>query len=196
MVAPFFIFVIMNKTLVTFLLAITCIGCFAQKPLSYSIVIDKKGADAQTLYDLTRNWFAQTYHNSEAVLQDQNSGKELTGRGTAILEISKLTYSGMSGYIDYLIDVQFKDGRLKFSMNSFNHRPEKKVMYDNAMGAVLDSLPEDLKTLGGRFEKSSYRMYYRHFYEYAKPVCDNTFIKLSQSLKEFIEKREATKDDW
>ena len=178
------------------ILLVVFLNSYAQKPLSYSIIISKEGADATTLYDLTRNWFAQTYHNSEAVLQDQNPGKELTGRGSAILNISKLTYSGMSGYIDYLIDVQFKDGRLKFSMDGFKHRPEKKVMYDNAMGTILDSIPDDLSSLGGRFEKASFRMYYKNFYKYARPVCDNYFEKLSQSLKEFINRRIDMKDDW
>jgi hypothetical protein len=74
------------KKIFLLMFAFCCIGAFPQQPLEYSVIIQKEGADAQTLYDLTRNWFAQTYRDSKAVLQDQNPGKELTGHG-------KITFS-------------------------------------------------------------------------------------------------------
>lgn len=177
------------------LLAFVCMSGYAQKPLSYSTIIQKEGASAQDLYDLTRQWFAEYYHDSKSVLQNQNPGKELSGRAATRLEIKTLTYSGMSGYINYMIDVQFREGRLKLTLDQFSHDPIKEVKYNNHMGTVLDSLPEDLKSLGGDFEKSSFRMYYKHFYKYARPVCDDAFNNVSKSLKKFIETREAKKDD-
>ena len=184
------------KKIFLFLLIFIAVSGYAQKPLSFSLVIQKEGIDAQTLYDLTRNWFAQSYGDSKAVLQDQNPGKELTGRGSETFSIPKITYSGMDGYIDYIIDIQFKDGRMKLTLNNFVHKPTRKVKYDNEMGVVIDSLPDNLETLGGKFGKSSHRMYYKTFHKYAKPVCDIVFKNISNSLQEFINNRESTKDDW
>ncbi|MDU2330027.1 MAG: DUF4468 domain-containing protein [Prevotella bivia] len=179
------------------MMAFVAIACSAQKPLELTEVVKAEGLTAQQLYEISKNWFARTYVDSKAVMRDDNPGKELTGKGKTKLEITTLAYSGMSGYINYTIDIQFREGRLKFTMNSFYHEPTKKVMYDNDMGAVLDSLPDNLKSLGGRFEKSSYRTYYKGFHKRALPVCKEAFDKLVTSLKQFVDKREVeTKDEW
>lgn len=187
----------MKKVLLTLMLLVSTMTCFAQKPLELSEVIKADGLTAQQLYDISKNWFARTYVDSKAVMRDDNPGKELTGKGKTKLEITALAYSGMSGYINYTIDIQFREGRLKFTMNNFYHEPTKKVMYNNDMGAVLDSLPNDLKSLGGRFEKSSYRTSYKGFHKRALPVCKEAFDKLVTNLKQFVDKREVeSKEDW
>lgn len=188
---------LIKKVLILLVLLLGTIVSYAQKPLELSEVIKADGLTAQQLYEISKNWMARTYVDSKAVMRDDNPGKELTGKGKTKLVINNIAYSGMSGYINYTIDIQFREGRLKFTMNSFYHEPTKKVMYDNDMGAVLDSLPDDLKSLGGRFEKSSYRTYYKGFHKRALPVCKEAFDKLVTSLKQFVDKREVeTKDDW
>lgn len=187
----------MKRFKLLLMMAFVAIACSAQKPLELTEVVKAEGLTAQQLYEISKNWFARTYVDSKAVMRDDNPGKELTGKGKTKLEITALAYSGMSGYINYTIDIQFREGRLKFTMNNFYHEPTKKVMYDNDMGAVLDSLPDDLKSLGGRFEKSSYRTSYKGFYKRALPVCKEAFDKLVTSLKQFVDKREVeTKDEW
>ena len=109
----------MKKVLFTLMLLVSTMTCFAQKPLELSEVIKADGLTAQQLYDISKNWFARTYVDSKAVMRDDNPGKELTGKGKTKLEITALAYSGMSGYINYTIDIQFREGRLKFTMNNF-----------------------------------------------------------------------------
>lgn len=187
----------MKKVLILLVLLMGAVVSYAQKPLELSEVINAEGLTAQQLYEISKNWMARTYVDSKAVMRDDNPGKELTGKGKTKLEITTLVYSGMSGYINYTIDIQFREGRLKFTMNSFYHEPTKKVMYDNDMGVVLDSLPDDLKSLGGHFEKSSFRMNYKAFHKRALPVCKKAFSDLVASLKSFVDKREVeTKEDW
>lgn len=187
----------MKRTKTILMMLFITLFCNAQKPLEYSSVIKADGLTAQQLYEITRNWFARAYVDSKAVMRDDNPGKELTGKGKTKLDINNIAYSGMSGYINYTVDVQFKDGRLKFTMNGFNHEPLKKVSYDNDMGVVLDTLPDDLKSLGGRFDKSSYRMYYKAFHKKALPTCKEAYDKLIESLRQFVDKREIEqKEDW
>ena len=181
------------KKIFLLMFAFCCIGAFPQQPLEYSVIIQKEGDDAQTLYDLTRNWFAQTYRDSKSVLQDQNPGKELTGHGKITFS-TNVIYSSIQGFIKYLIDVQFKDGRLRFEMKNFTHEPLKDALYNNNMGILVDSLPKNLKDIG--IEGSNRKASYKYFYKHGKTLCEKQFIQLSNSLKEFIEKREASNDDW
>lgn len=175
------------------LLSLICVHSIAQAPLSYSQVIQQEGVDAQTLYDLTRNWFAQSYVNSKAVLQDQNSGKELTGHGSIVFE-TNMQYSSIEGYIEYLIDIQFKDGRMRIEMGHFKHVPEKKVAFDNQMGILVKELPDDLNDIG--IKGAQRKMCYKYFYKHALPLCQEKFNNIVESLKLFIEKREAQNEDW
>lgn len=187
----------MKKVLILLVLLMGAVVSYAQKPLELSEVIKAEGLTAQQLYEISKNWMARTYVDSKAVMRDDNPGKELTGKGKTKLVINNITYTGMSGYIDYTIDLQFREGRLKITLNNFLHEPTKEVMYDNKMGAVLDSLPDDLKSLGGRFEKSTFRMYYKAFHKRALPICKDVFSDLVTSLKSFVDKREVeTKDEW
>lgn len=183
------------KRIIVLLLCICFTLCgYAQKPLMFSVVIRKDGADAQTLYDLTRNWFAQTYRDSKAVLQDQNSGKELTGHGSISFSNNNLKYSSINGYIKYLIDIQFKDGRLRFEMSNFTHEPLENAIFNNHMGLLVDSLPEDLKDIG--IEGANRKACYKYYYKNGKPLCEKEFNDLSSDLKSFIEKRDAVKEEW
>ena len=62
------------------------------------------------------------------------------------------------------------------------------------MGILVDSLPKNLKDIG--IEGSNRKASYKYFYKHGKTLCEKQFIQLSNSLKEFIEKREASNDDW
>lgn len=108
-----------EKVLFTLMLLVSTMTCFAQKPLELSEVIKADGLTAQQLYEISKNWFARTYVDSKDVMRDDNPGKELTGKGMTKLEINNLTYTGMSGYIGYTIDLQFREGRLKLTLSHF-----------------------------------------------------------------------------
>ena len=183
----------MKKVLLTLMLFVGTITCSAQKPLSYTKVVQKEGMTAQQLYEASKNWFARTYVDSKAVMRDATPGKELTGKGKLVFP-TNMIYSSIQGYIGYLIDIQFKDGRLKFTMSDFRHDPSHEAKYDNHMGILVDSLPKDLKEIGieGMSRKASYKYYFKH----GVPLCEKQFNELSKSLEEFIEKREETKDEW
>lgn len=183
----------MKKELFSLMLLVSTIAGYAQKPISFSKVIQKEGMTAQQLYEASKNWFARTYVDSKVVMRDDNPGKELTGKGKLVFS-TNIMYSSIQGYIGYLIDIQFKDGRLKFTMSDFRHDPSHEAKYDNHMGVLVDSLPKDLKNIGieGMNRKASYKYYFKN----GVPLCEKRFNELSKSLEEFINKREETKDDW
>ena len=184
----------MKKIVLLLALCATVFTGFAQKPLEFSTVIRQDSLNAQALYDITRNWFARTYTNNKAVVRDENPGKQITGKGS-IPFTGSMMYSSIDGHIGYLIDIQFRDGRLKFTMSNFTHEAARSAAYDNNMGILVDSLPSDLKTIGvtGANRKASYKYYFKN----GTPLCKSMFDDLVASLKNFLEKRETeTKEDW
>ena len=68
----------MKKFILSFIIACFATIGFAQKPLSFSTVIYEEGIDAQSLFDLTKNWMAQTFKDSNFFFEQ--SGDEITGR--------------------------------------------------------------------------------------------------------------------
>jgi hypothetical protein len=183
----------MKKFILTCAMIACSLVATAQKPLSFTTIIQADGVSAQTLYDLTKSWFVKTYIDSRSVLKNENPGKELTGTGSLVMDVGMM-YLSIKGYINYLIDVQFKDGRLKFTMNDFRHKPDHEALFNNNMGILVDSLPKDLKTIG--IEGVTRKSCYKYFFKNGTPLCEKQFKRLSESLKAFIEKREDTKDDW
>lgn len=184
----------MKKVFLT--LAIICLTnyCFAQKPLEFSMVIKQDSLSAQELYEAAKNWFAETYVNNKTVVRDENPGKQITGKGSIPFSCNMM-YSSINGFIEYLIDIQFRDGRLKLTTRNFSHVADHKAAFDNNMGTLVDELPSDLKNIGisGANRKSSYKYYFKH----GKPLCEKTFNDIALSLKEFMAKRRVeAKEDW
>lgn len=186
------------RKLIVLIALLVSVTCFGQKPLTYSVVIQQDSTSAQKLYEMSKSWFAKEYVNSQKVLQNDNPGKEISGKARIELTITSLKYAGLSGYISYFIDLEFRDNRLKVTMTDFCHDPTRSVMYDNQMGVVLDSLPDDLKTLGGKFEKGFHRTFYKSFWEKAKPLCALEFHDVTKSLSDFLKakRNDEKKDNW
>lgn len=164
---------------------------YAQKPLSFSTVIYEDSVDAQTLYKLTKNWMAQTFDGSNSFLEQ--SGQEITGKGKLTFP-TNMQYSSIKGHIEYSVNVQFKDGKLKFTMGSFSHIPEIVAYFNNDMGILVDSLPKKLEDMGitGMNRKACYKYYFKH----GVPLCKSEFEKLSANLKLFLDNRASNKENW
>lgn len=181
----------MKKVVISLIFVCCALASFAQKPLSFSTVIYEEGVDAKTLFDLTKNWMAQTFKDSNFFFEQ--SGDEITGRGRMAFS-TNMQYSSIKGHIEYSVNVQFRDGRLKFTMGSFTHKPEIVAYFNNDMGILVDSLPKKLDDMGitGVNRKACYKYYFKR----GTPLCKTEFDNLSANLKMFIDNRNSTKEDW
>lgn len=181
----------MKKFVITLFIACFTMTGFAQKPLSFSTVIYEEGVDAQTLYNFTKNWMVQTFKDTNSFLEQ--AGEEITGRGRITFS-TNMQYSSIKGFIDYSVNVQFKDGRMKFTMGSFTHKPEIVAYFNNDMGILMDSLPKKLEDMGitGVNRKACYKYYFKR----GTPLCKTEFDNLSANLKMFIDNRNSNKEDW
>lgn len=139
---------IMKKLILSLIIACLATVGFAQKPLSFSTVIHAEGVKAETLYDLTKNWMAQTFKESNTFFEQP--GEEITGRGKLSFS-TNMQYSSIKGHIEYSVNVQFKEGKLKFTMGSFTHKPEIVAFFNNDMGILVDSLPKKIRKYGNNW---------------------------------------------
>jgi len=85
----------MKRIILSLILACFAMTGFAQKPLSFSTVIYEEGIDAKKLFDLTKNWMAQTFRDSNSFLEQ--SGEEITGRGRMTFS-TNMQYSSIKGH--------------------------------------------------------------------------------------------------
>ena len=180
------------KKLLAILFYVCCANFgFAQKPLSYSTVIVEDGVDAKTLYDLTNNWMAQNFKDANTFYQ--KPCEEITGKGKMTFS-TNMQYSSIKGFIEYSVNVQFKDGKLKFTVGNFTHIPEIIALFNNEMGILVDSLPKKLEDIGitGVNRKACYKYYFKR----GTPLCKTEFEQLATNLKMFIDNRNALKEDW
>ena len=181
----------MKKYILSLTIACLAYVCFAQKPLSFSTVIYKEGVDAKTLYDLTNNWMAQTFKDANTFLQKPD--EEIIGKGKITLS-TNMQYSSIKGFIEYSVNVQFKDGKLKLTVGNFTHIPEIIAYFNNDMGILVDSLPKKLEDIGitGVNRKACYKYYFKR----GTPLCKAEFNQLATNLKSFIDNRNSNKEDW
>ena len=182
---------IMKKLIISLIISCFAMVGFAQQPLSFSTIIHVEGINAQTLYDLTKNWMAQTFKESNTFFEQPV--EEITGRGKMSFS-TNMQYSSIKGHIEYSVNVQVKEGKLKFTMGSFIHTPEIVAYFNNDMGLLVDSLPKKLEDIGitGANRKACYKYYFKR----ATPLCKTEFDKLSANLKSFMENRSSNKEDW
>ena len=175
---------------VTMLVALTAA---AQKPLELSAVIKQESMDANALYEATRSWFVESFNDSKSVIQNENPGKQITGKGTMPFT-ANMMYSSINGFIEFLIDVQFRDGRLKLTMRNFDHKADHKAMFDNNMGILVDELPKNLSDLGlSGQQKTCYKYYHKN----GKPECEGTFNKIVESLTKYVAERKVqAEEEW
>ena len=183
----------MKRLVILAAMALVVSAAMAQKPFELSTVIRQDSMDAQALYEATRNWFVESFKDSKAVIKDENPGKQITGKGTMPFTAS-FAYMSINGFIEFLIDAQFRDGRLKLTMRNFDHRADHRAAFDNNMGILVDSLPKNLEDIGVKgSRKASYKYYYKH----GKPECEESFGKIVKSITEFLANRKAQEEeDW
>ena len=188
----------MKKVLIVMLMALMSSMVMAQdEVLSYSEVIQVEGASAMDLYKNARNWMARTYGSSKEVIEYDQAGEEITGNGLIPFTVGNITWAFISGRIRYVVNMKFRDGRYKVTVDNFRHEstdarfPETKsayLLYRASSEKEIDSWTK------GAFEKKSFRKLYKEVYKRALPLCEAEAKKIIEGVKSSsIQKVE---DDW
>lgn len=142
--------------------------------------------------------------NRQQVLREtmyaDNSGSITISDISSLAEAyaQNMTWSFTSGQIRYVVNMKFRDGRYKVTVENFRHEsmdlkfPKTKsagLLYKAVNEAEIDGWTK------GPFEKKSFRRLYKEVYKRAMPLCEAEAKKIFEGLKSFSETKKE-EDDW
>lgn len=116
----------MKKIVVFSLFVSLAFYCFAQeesKPLSFFKVVQTEGKSTEQVYNSVRTWFALSTKDANKVLaMDDKSSGSLVGNVNVDYSYGKMNYAAYDGIIDFVIQVNIRDGRFRIEIKNFNYR--------------------------------------------------------------------------
>lgn len=158
--------------------------------ISYTeVVFVDSLSNKQELYSRAREWFAKAYKSSTNVIQmeDKESGK-IVGKALMQVYAKALGTNHPSGYINYTISVDMKDGRYKYEVTNFYHtgQPGSNTVDYGACEKMINS------------NDKSYGVSLRKGYNYWLTQMDDNIKDLIIDLKVAMatKAKNVNKDDW
>lgn len=130
----------MKKTLLVLVIIIFCkIPAFSEGVLTYSSVIKIDSVDAKTLYQASKQWFVMNFPSAKKVIQsDDPNLNSITGRGVREYSMNKFTYMVYDGYLEYTLQIQARDGRIKVDITNITHANLPGKARECSLGLILD----------------------------------------------------------
>lgn len=97
----------------------------AQKPITYTEVVQVDSVSQDDLYNRARLWFTTTYNSANDVLQmDSREDGQIIGKAVMAYSSAIFMSSGTTkGNIRYTVKIFVKDGRYKYEITNFIHEP-------------------------------------------------------------------------
>lgn len=145
--------------------------------VEYVEVVDVPGVDANQLYKRAEKWFGEFYTNAGSVIKEKEAGKKIFGKHRINLHAYEKGTEVHKGFVNYYIEIGFKDGRYRYKIDEFFKVDGVKVFINE----WIDSDAPHQETLNA----------------YLKQV--NDFVgELTTSLKDTLGKplEEEGSDDW
>lgn len=180
---------------ILFFIAMTM--CFmtanSQERLSYSQVITKEGKTAKDLYELSKNWMLTYYRSAKDVMQyDDAEHFTINGRGKSVYGCQNIAYGRTSGFFDYNLKVECRDGRLKISITDIEHRAGFDGNF--SIGIIYqgteDNIGDVLKDV-----KYSNKAMAKYVHKRAFEQMPGVFADIVKSLTSYIDKGAKENDD-
>lgn len=184
---------------VLMMVLLTGVDMMAQKPFSYSEVIQVEGKSAKELYKEVKKWFAITFVSAQDVIQYDDADNEITGKAVFEYDSNSLTWAASNGIVRYVVTVQMKDGRIKMTIENFiheSHHPKWGKEWSNGIVYEKPLSDDELKAIGqGGLRKKQYRA----IDERVRPLVLNQITVLTISLKQYLANNannKAEEDNW
>ncbi|MDR4892231.1 MULTISPECIES: DUF4468 domain-containing protein [unclassified Chryseobacterium] len=172
------------------ILIFAMIANLSGQELKYEEVVSVDPAISKVeLYNRARTWVANNFKSEkDAVVIDDKDTGEVTGNGTIRYdpEVFYLGYSCAKGYINYKINLYVKDGRYKYSINSFNHEGTPCGIDGKGVITSYGLITMDKKSENG--PKAGWNE--------IKDLINVTVPKVINSLKEAMNKKHESSKDW
>jgi len=131
----------MKKALLVLIIIICCkIPAYSQGALTYSSIIKIDSVDAKTLYQASKQWFVMNFPSPKKVIQsDDPSVNSITGKGAKEYSMNKFAYMAYDGFIEYTVQIQSRDGRIKVEITNITHTNLPGNAKQCSLGLILDN---------------------------------------------------------
>ncbi len=172
----------MKKSLFILILLVPLFS-LAQKPMSFSDVVETDEVSSDVLFTRANLWFVDNFKNADKVIQFKD-------KSTGIIKAKPvIAYHGADEYykgtINYLITLQFKDGRFKYTIEDFFHTGQ-----NINIGTITTHEEAKFKAFGSSKARRNTE------WENLQKVVKNEADFIITSLKEEMRKSVKTDDDW
>jgi len=141
----------MKKIVIILLFIIVCnYPAKSQGAQSYSQIIQIDSLDATALYQASKKWFILSFPSPRKVIQDDDpSMKIISGRGTIEYNIDAISPYG--GYLEYTVQIQARDGRIKIEVTNITHTNLPGKAASCSLGLILNTDKQFTEGLNSSF---------------------------------------------
>jgi hypothetical protein len=186
----------MKKISTILIVLLATVSALAQEPLEYSEVIQAEGRSAEQIYETLQRWVATSWKFPSAAKRYQADNKEIIIDGIFGFESKSFSTTAYSGDVEYNVDIQVREGRLKATMSNFRHtRVRSKV---KPLGTVYkEDLTKEQYKEGGHGDifttRSVYNGVMKSIREKAEKEWEKIKLGIKAGLVSSVQKEEA---DW
>lgn len=164
------------------------------EPLTFSKVIqDEHNANKADLYTIMRGFITMYFKNSQKVIQmDDREAGVIICKGTSIFDAPGLMLSSYSGWLDFTIKIQTRDGRVKIDVSNFFHHNKPGNAEKSNLGLLTTSEIYTDKGLSKKYHNKVWGM----LKEKAASVSDDIFNEAEVAIKKGDKESSSGEDNW
>lgn len=177
----------MKKLIVFLLIIVAQCAAFAQGAQTYSAVIKIDSLNAENLYQTSKQWILLNYRSPRNVIQDDNpSMNTITGKGSIKYSRGGLSYLAYEGFVNYIIQIQARDGRIKVDVTNITHENLPGNASNCSLGLITDEEKQFTKGLSKGYHNNVANDIKKKMEIYSNDLFARieTFIKNNKSKKE------------
>lgn len=180
----------MRKFILLFVALVASIGMRAGeigRPLEVDTIIQMPNVTADQIYAGAKTWLATAVVDSKSVIRlDDPVNHHLIGKSNLSFKVDNMMYKSLTGHIDFVLDVQAREGRMRVKIYDFEHKSDDNPgPYDWNMGPVY---------IGGE-RPDAPKISYKQMQKRAIPLILRNINQIIQGLQSSA-RTASVDDDW
>lgn len=145
------------------------------------VIKSTQGDTKEELYLKLRSFMATYFVNANFVIQmDDKEDGIIIGKATAPFNQKSIALSSYNGWLDYTINMQARDGRVRIELSHFSHR-NKAGRWDKSQLGILTN---DEKYPHKNLQRGPNTKVWKKLKLYADLISESTFMQVEKAINE------------